>query len=157
MPSPSAARHLAVVDTETGERLDGCPHCEELQGQLEMAESDRKKWAKKYRDAVRDLDAEAREHPLFEDGRRWHALWRDRCRHPRVEYGPEEFWLVLPFLKHKTMSHFIGRAIEGAAFDPYVYTQRNGRTKRCDEWDRIFKNKASFKRFCERAPRERAA
>lgn len=148
--------HLHAVNLETGELVDhDCRNCEDKDLQIGRLLSDISSLKRQITMLESDPDRDAREHELYSEGASWHATWREKCRHPRCEYGPEEFWLILPFLKHKTKRKFIGQAIEGAAFDPHFYRRKNGTVKRCDEWTRIFKKDGShFREFCAKAPKE---
>lgn len=145
----------ALMVDANGEVRGECPSCSDKDLQIGRLLSDISSLKRQITMLESDPDRDAREHELYSEGARWHAIWREKCRHPNCEYGPEEFWLILPFLKHKTKRKFIAVAIEGAAFDPYFYRRKNGTVKRCDEWERIFKKGGGyFREFVAKAPKE---
>jgi hypothetical protein len=81
--------------------------------------------------------------------------WQATCRHPRATWNAERFFLVEPFVK-KHGVEMCKRAVDGAAFDPFVTTRRNGSTKRHDGFDLIFRSVDKFEEFANRAPRKAA-
>ena len=149
------ARHLAVVDTETGEVKDSCPGCATLRDQLAGAERDVRAWRARYANLERDTEAEAREHALWDDAKALFGYWKGKTGHSRSRWTADRFWVVEPLLREYGDA-MCRKAIDGAAFDPYTTTRRNGSVKRHDDWDLIFRNASKLEEFCNRAPREAA-
>ncbi len=89
-------------------------------------------------------------HDLFPVAKRLHDYWRDRCKHPRSKFNVDRFKELLPRLKEHDEA-MCRRAIDGAAFDAYETTRKNGTVKRHDGWELIFRVD-KFEEFANRAP-----
>jgi hypothetical protein len=150
------ARHLHVVDVETGEKLDGCPMCAHLNDQLKGAERDIRSWRARYADATRDREAEARRSRFWPVAQELHSHWRGVCSHPRSKWTADTFWLVEPHLRTYG-EDMCRRAIDGAAYDPFTKKRKNGSLKRFDDWSLIFRDSMHVEDFANRAPRTVAA
>lgn len=144
-------RHLAAVDPDTGEILDRCPGCAERDDQIRGLERDLNAWRLRYADLARDKERDAELSDHWEAANRLMAYWRERCNHPRSRMSVSRFELIEPFLR-KDGEDLCRRAIDGAAYDPFVTTRKNGTQKRHDGWDLIFRDRAKFEEFCNRAP-----
>lgn len=147
------ARHLQVVDPDTGELRDH--HCEECQAkddQIAGLEKDLRSWRARYADLKRDKEQEARDHLLWPRAKRLFDVWRAECRHQRSRWSADRFWLIEPLLREYGMETCV-RAIAGAAYEPWTYERKNGSSKRCDEWERVFANAGRLEDFANRAPR----
>src|SRR5262245_13551736 len=119
------ARHLHIVDVDTGEVLPGCPGCRELADEIKALETEKRSWRTRYQNLARDKEADARRHSLWPEAVELFRYWQERCRHPRSAWDAERFYLVLPFLeRHGTA--MCRRAIDGAVFDPATRERRNG-------------------------------
>lgn len=135
-------RHLHVVDPSTGELLDECPTCNE--------------WARKYNGVLSQLGQLRAQikgdegHELFPAAKRLHDYWRERCKHPRTEFEAEEFKQVRPRLA-KYGEQMVRRAIDGAAYDPWISKRKNGSALRHDSWE-IIMRKGKFEEFVNKAP-----
>lgn len=146
------ARHLHVIDADTGEVVkDGCPNCAVLEDHIAGLERDIRGWTVRYANLKRDKDAEARDHELWPKAYEVFKYWRERCRHPRCKFTPERFALLLPFLNDHG-SEACQRAIDGAAFDPFVTRRKNGSLKRHDGFELVFRDAGKFEEFVNRAP-----
>lgn len=150
------ARHLHIVDAQTGDVLDSCPGCSKLEDQVKGAEKDIRAWRARYADLARDKEAEARKSQYWRPAIEVWDYWRERCSHPKAVWNADRFFLVEPFLKADG-AEMCKRAIDGAAFDPFVTTRRNGSKKRHDGWELIFRDRGKFEEFACRAPRAVAA
>lgn len=147
---------LRVVDASTGELLASCPGCAELEDEIAGLNKDLRAWRSRYAKLARDAERDAREH------RNWAAVaelfdfWRSECKHPRSRLNAERFALAQPYLD-KDGAPMCRRAIQGAAFDPFITHRKNGKPKRHDGWDLIFRSREKFEEFCNRAPEPIAA
>ncbi len=149
-----AARHLHVIDAETGEVVtDGCPGCAQLQDIVAGLERDIRGWTTRYANLKRDKDAEARDHEMWPTAFELFKHWRKVCNHPRCKFTQERFWLLLPFLSEHGPDA-CRRAIDGAAFDPFTTRRKNGTAKRHDGFELIFRDSGKFEEFVNRAPKE---
>jgi hypothetical protein len=117
-------------------------------------------WAYRYAELERDRATEAREHPHWPAGKWLFDHWRRVCRHPRAVWTPDRFWLVESYLSQpkygetlKARVALCRRAINGAAYDPWTVTRKNGTEKRFDEWERIFGGAGKLEEFVNRAPK----
>jgi hypothetical protein len=140
---PQPRPQLRLVDPRTGELTDKCPTCAE--------------WSRKYNGVLSQLgqmraamDAD-RNHELFPDAKRLFDFWKERCNHPRSEFTPERFKECLPHLRDLGEAT-CRRAIEGAAFDCYTTTRKNGTIHRHDGWSLIFRSREKVEDFANRAP-----
>lgn len=151
------ARHLHVVDAETGfvHALDEHPEVQLLRDQLAGAEKEIQAWRTRYAVLKRESDAEARGHDLWPQALELFGIWRVKCKGPksRCAFTPDRFWLVQPYLARHGRE-ICELAIEGAAFDPFCTTRKNGTTNRHNGWPLIFQSQDKFESFVNRAPRE---
>lgn len=154
------ARHLHIVDAETGEQLDGCPSCAVLEDKLKGAERDLNGWRARYAELHRDKWAQAQASKVWPFAVEVFDYWREKCNHPNCEWDLARFTLVEPFLKRtkygKTIEERVAlcrRAIDGYAFDCFVTTRRNGSTRRHDGFDLIFRDASHFEEGVNKAPR----
>jgi hypothetical protein len=146
--------NLRLVNTETGEVHEGgCPDCFERDDVINGLQRDIRGWTARYADLNREKDAEARAHKLWPEAKRLFAVWRERCNHPRARWTPDRFWECFPMLRDDG-GQMCELAIEGAAFDPFETTRKNGSVKRHDDWELIFRDRKHFEDFCNRAPLE---
>jgi hypothetical protein len=149
------APHLHLIDTGTGEVYERCPNCEAMEDQLAGAESNvrsmRGIMAKLKREVAGEVD---RNHALFPDAVALWRYWQERCR-PRStgELTDKRMRHVLPYLRREG-PEACREAIRGAAFDPFMTPQKNGKTRVHNDWDQIFpiQDEGKFESFRERAP-----
>lgn len=138
-----ARPQLRLVNPQTGELTDDCPTCNE--------------WSRKYHGVLSQLGLMRSEaegdtnHELFPVAKRLFDFWKERCNHPRSDFTPERFKECLPHLRDLGQE-VCRRAVEGAAFDPYTTTRKNGSTHRHDGWELIFRSRAKVEDFANRAP-----
>lgn len=150
--SAQSAPHLRVVD-QNGEIHEACPNCQELQNQLDGAEKDIRAWRARYAALRRDKSREAKQHELFPQALRAFEHWQKACNHPRSSFTPDRFWQVLPFLEDEKYGfEIVIRAIDGAAYDPFVTHRKNGSAKRHDDWELVLRNAGKVEEFANRAP-----
>lgn len=153
MPEP--ARHLHLVDVETGEVVDddsiACPLCQDRLDVIAGLTRDVRAEHLRYENLKRDKAAEMRKDPLWPKAVELFSYWKDRCRHPRSTLTPDRFALVEPYLREHGLET-CKRAVDGAAFDPFVTKRKNGTAKRHDGLDLIFRNADKFEEFVNRAP-----
>lgn len=150
-------RPLRLVNPETGEITDeACPNCADLTYKLEEL-------TRKYHGSLSqigrlraDKGREARAHELFPTVKELFDYWRDRCKHPGSKFTPERFWQAVDIVEEYGEAA-CRRAIDGAAYDPWITKRKNGSEKRHDAWDLVFKSSAKMEDFANRAPRSRAA
>lgn len=164
MPEP--ARHLRVVEhDDNGEVIQHtCVECCKHLDQITGLERDIRGWAMRYAELKRDKALEAEEHPCWDAGKWLFDYWRRACKHPRARWSHDRFWLVEPFLVHekwgKTLHARVALcrlAIDGAQFDAFQVSRKNGSRKRFDEFDRLFATTGSFEDFMSRAPADAIA
>lgn len=143
-----------AVDADSGEHV-GCDDCaptiSALQQQVEMLERELQGKRLAIAKLERDKEKEARDHPAYNDIKELHDYYRKACKHPRERFDGKRFWLALP-MWDKDGKATCYKAVEGAAFDPYITSMRNGKQERHDGWDLIFKSRKQFYAFCRRAP-----
>ena len=145
------ARHLHVVDADTGEKLDGCPNCEVLQVQLDGRLRDIRSWTARYNDLSRDKEADAKKDPLWPEAGELFNFWKRMTGHKKSEWSLDRFELVEPFLK-KDGQLLCRIAVVGAAYDPFITRRKNGSLNRHDGFDLIFRNREKFEEMANRAP-----
>lgn len=146
--------HIKVVDTRTGEEMPEHPLCKVLEDQIAGLQRDVRGWASRYAELKRDKAKLARQHEKFPDAETAFKHWQSACNHKRSQLTADRFWLVLPFLENpKYGLKVVMQAIEGAAFDCWQVTRKNGTTKKFDEWERIFDSTGSIEDYANRAPR----
>lgn len=143
---------LRVVD-EQGQVHDGCPGCAEAEQTLVQYEKDMRVLKAKLTRLERDIETECRADPLWAEAEAIHEWWRIACWHPRASFDASDFKLVRPHLKRLGPVGCL-EAIAGAAFEPGTKELQNGRLKRFDDFELIFRDKAKLESFAERVPGE---
>lgn len=142
-----------LVDLETGEQIEECPHCRELEAQITMAERDLRRYRARLTKLERDAERDARAHKLWAQAEAAHNWWAIACDHPGVTFEAEEFNYLLPHLKARDRGLYVVlQAIAGAAYDPACKPQRNGKTKRFNDLELITRTKKHLHDFAGRAP-----
>jgi hypothetical protein len=150
--SAEAARHLRSVDAATGEVLDSCPRCQDLEAQIAGAEKDIRAWRRRYAELARDRERDAKNHPLWDTAAELFGEWKLACRHPRSAWTVDRFETVAPLLEKYGVA-MCRRAIAGAAFDPYRTTRRNGTEQRHDDFSLVFRDAGRLESFANRCPK----
>ncbi len=144
---------LGVVHPETGEVLT-CPACQTREDVIVQLEKENRLHKAKITKLERDDNKSARNDSCWDEAQALFEWWQLACWHPRSTLSAEDFWMVKPHLQKRDGLINCLRAVCGAAFDPYITQQKNGRAKRHDGWDQIFKTKAKMERYEERVPGE---
>lgn len=148
---------LVLVDTETGETLpDGaCPGCEQRDVEIEGLEEAHRSAMAKVRMLRRDKDAEARRDALWPQAVEAFEFYKRETGHARTKWSADRFFLLRPYLMDDGLE-LVKCAIAGAASDPHRASRpnKNGHVETYDSLETIFKNRASFERHVNRAPRE---
>ena len=137
-----------------------CPGCQrrdvlldEKDMIIEELQIDVRRWALRNAALKRERNVPVDDHPLYPDAEICFKEWKSRCNHPRSPFTADRFWLVVPFLENEKYGmRAVMTAISGAAYDPYEVRQKNGKVKKLDGWDYIFKNADTFESFVNRAP-----
>ncbi len=145
-----SARALHLVDPATGEIVEhGCPQCAAKAEVIETAGNK----IRSLKGTITQLLQEAEEgHKAFPNFRRCHDYWKKRCHHPRSSYDIEDFKLWLPLYEKHDLDTCL-RAIDGAAYEPFISTRKNGSKHRHDEWELIHrKGGHKFREFVNKAP-----
>lgn len=152
--------HTALrVINEAGEVISTLERfTQPLEDQINGLQRDIRGWASRYEELKRDKVTAMKQHPRYREAEECFGEWKKRCKHKRSQFTVDRFELVLPFLENdKYGMRTIVKAIEGAAYDPFEVTRRNGTIKRFDEWERIFAGAGSVEDFANRAPRAQMA
>lgn len=146
---------LRLVNADTGEFHDPgtCQECDHKDDVIAGLQRDIRGWAARYAELRRDRELEAKSHALYEPAKDLFGYWKLKCRHGRSRFTAERFELVRPLLE-KYGEGACRKAIEGAAFDPFVTTRKNGSSQRHDSWELIFRDAGKLEDFANRAPRE---
>lgn len=150
--SANPAPHLHVVNSDTGEVLgDGCPTCVRKDDEIAGLQRDIRGWAARWAELKRDKEADARQSRYWPAAVEVFEYWQTVCKHPRSDWGADRFFLIEPFVK-KHGVEMCKRAVDGAAFDPFITTRKNGTKKRHDGWHLIFGAPEKFEECCNKAP-----
>lgn len=169
------ARHLYVVQDRIADENGEIVSPERLLADLQAAETqirmlERERAGQRLRIAQlqRDKAKERDEHPRRADVERCHAYWQRRCNHPRAGLDDATFFAIAALLELRVENgkrrerefswpDDFKRAIDGAAFDPWVTTRKNGSKKRHDDLGLIFRDAAHMREFVAKAPGARPA
>lgn len=141
---------LGVVNPTTGEVIT-CPACQTREDVIVQLEKENRLHKAKITKLERDIEIDARKDPLWDEGEAVHDWYKLAVWKPRRTFDSEDFYILKPHLKREGPIGCL-KAITGAAFDPYVTTLKNGREKANNSWEQIFRNKAKFEGFAEKAP-----
>jgi hypothetical protein len=171
--SAQPARHLRLIDAETGELVQSDVHAEleELRTKFKMSQRDVA--AKNLRIAALEADKarDRLDHPRYQDAVRVARYWWRKCKagNGRVHYmAPTRLDAVLALMDLEelvpvpgkrrrerrpvyTMAHFKA-AIDGAAFDCFETKRRNGSTAKFDDLELICRSAGKFDEFIAKAP-----
>lgn len=148
-----------TIDTATGEVTQECPTCAELaknvarqEAEIAGLQRDIRGWAYRYDQLRRDLEAEAREHDLYDTALDLFAYWREATGRKGCRFSADRFYMVLPYLQKDGVER-CQQAIDGRVADHYTAQRKNGSTIHYHEWERIFgKRRSDFEESCNRAP-----
>lgn len=151
---------LRLVNSDgeiVGEQEAGhCANCRVMEDQIDGLERDVRAWRARFADLARDVEKEAKRHPLYEKAEELFGEWQTLTGHTRAKWSPDRFQVARPFLKSDGYDLCL-LAIQGAAYDPYTKPRTNGSVKRFDDWELVFKSRGKFEEFCNRAPKEALA
>lgn len=143
--------NLQVIDVETGEVPSACPTCQVLKDQLRGAEREIRAWRTRCAKLEVDATAGVKDDPLWQEAVGLFDYWRRKTKHPRSKFTAERFLLARPYLERDGLD-FCKRAVDGAAFDPFVTRRRNGTVKRHDSWELVFRDRGRFEEWVNKAP-----
>lgn len=101
----------------------------------------------------RDVEMECRSDSLWDEAETIHEWWRLATGHFKTSFDAEDFALIRPHLKRLGPVGCL-QAICGAAYEPATRQLKNGREKRFDDFELIFREKAKLESFAERVPGE---
>lgn len=152
------ARHLHVIDGDTGEKLDGCPMCAVKDDEIAGLERALKAEIKRFENLKRDKAKEARESEWWPIGVEVFRCWRrltgeTRGKARTMDFTADRFFLVEPFLSRRNYGPEICvRAVAGIAFDHFSVKRKNGTVRRFDEWERCFEKAAQVEERANAAP-----
>lgn len=149
---PAARSQLKLVD-EHGEIYDECPECRAKEGELGELYRKFKGQSRELAELRRDKEAEARDHKLWPIILQLFGYWQEQTGHKRVKWSPEHFWSALPLVVNWGVGN-CAAAIAGAAHDPWTKETKNGKMEKYDDWETVFKNSGSVRRYINRRPRD---
>jgi hypothetical protein len=149
----SAAPHLRLIDTETGEVQDhtSCPRCAEAIAEAEA-------WERKLLAADREIqrmkadkDAKMRADKLYPEAERLFQEWQEECGHPNSEFGPDRIRLALAALKlYKGEKRvYLSWAILGAKHGAFV----DDKGEKHDRFGLIFRGSEEIEKNANRYAR----
>jgi hypothetical protein len=148
--------NLRVV-TDTGELLDEHPEVIRLQDEIKGLQRALASESRALEQLRRDKAAEAAAHQLWPKALDVYRCWQALTNHPRATWpgrGGDRFWAIEPFLVKKEYGLEVClRAVVGIAYDHYSVKRRNGSWRRFNEWERVFKDTASFEERANAAPK----
>jgi hypothetical protein len=153
-----AARHLRAVDAQTGEVAEDVDvqaliwEIEQLKADLENAERDLRSKRALIKRLQTDAEKERRAYAGREAVERLFDYWREACRHPNSKLTADRFDSVRAALERGYTEEQIRRAIDGAAFDPFITRRRNGTAKRHDDIELICRDGKRLEEFACKAP-----
>jgi hypothetical protein len=156
MSNANPARHLHVIDRDTGETFDECPACATKEVELKGLERDVRTWIKRYDELKRDKELEAREDNLWPMAVRVFQAWQKATGHTRSVFNADRFFLIQPFLKNEKEygPEICLRAVAGIAYDCFSVKRKNGSIRKFDEWERVFKDAAQLEERANAAPKD---
>ncbi len=117
-------------------------------------ERDIRGWTIRYRELKRDKEADARNDPLWPVALEHFNYWKQATGRKGCEWTVERFELIRPYLKRKKHRDYIGRAIDGIAYDHYVSTRRNGTKNHHNGWEVLFRDSGRFEEAVNASPRK---
>lgn len=97
----SAARHLRIVDTETGEVHEegDCANCAEQRAETEVWEKRVLTLERQVKRLLEDKDEKNRQDKLYPAAADLFDEWRTECAHPNARFDPARVRLALSAIK----------------------------------------------------------
>lgn len=97
----TAAPHLRLVDTETGEVQDHgtCPSCAESHAEAETWEKEVLKLKRQVKRLMEDRDAKDRNDKNYPAAAELFEEWQRECNHPNAKFDPARVRLALSAIK----------------------------------------------------------
>jgi hypothetical protein len=97
----SAARHLRIVDTETGEVHEegDCANCADARAEAEIWEKEVLKLKRQVKRLEDDKDEKNRQDKHYPAAASLFDEWRDECNHPKARFDPARIRLALSAIK----------------------------------------------------------
>jgi hypothetical protein len=156
MSGSTPARHLRVIDGDTGEALEEHPELADLRVVIKGLERDVRTWIRRYDELRRDKEQEAREDALWPQAVRVFQAWQQATGHTRSTFNAERFFLIQPFLKNTKQygAEICLRAVAGIAYDCFSVKRKNGSVRKFDEWERVFKDARELEERANAAPKD---
>lgn len=139
---PEGARHLHIVDPQSGEVFDKCPECKERDRELARMRSI-------IVDLRRDKTAEARAHELWPLAMALWEEWKIATGRTRSKWRADRFWQCERFLADD--GFVICRwAVWGIAFRPNEKEIQPGHVEVYNDWKLCFRDSDTFERYAKR-------
>lgn len=169
---PAPLRRLAPIDLDSGEVVSReVAALQERIASLEETVEDLEKDLRVKRGQITKMRKDAAEerwaYVRADDVRRVHSYWQRKLGN-KLALTADRFDAVRGMLEERKYEIADGkarkvpafeypadfkRAIDGAAFDPAVKVLRNGRKRRFDDLELIFRSASHMQSFMDRAPR----
>jgi hypothetical protein len=121
---------------------------EELHRQLSGAEKEIRAWRTRYANLERDVEAEAREDPLWPLALRTFKYWQRAANHPRAEWTAPRFRMIKRLLEQPDGLERALRAISGCLSDDWR------REKHLDLWEHIFESQKALEGCIAKCPKD---
>lgn len=152
---PDSKPNLRLVDTSTGELLEGdaCPTCEYLEKQIAGMDTELRAWRTRHANLKRDKEQEMRGSNLWPLAVAVFRYWQERTGHEGAHFTPDRFELIAAHIK-RDGPEACRQAIDGNLASDWHHkrgtaAKRNGPIH--DDIGTIFGKQDSFERFRELA------
>ena len=134
------ATHLKLIDTDSGEitEADGCPRCEALQRDLELAEKDLATKRRTIKSLQGDKTRARKEYARREEVVDCFNHWAEVTGHSRSKMSDDRFDVIKARLEEGYSVDQVKLAFDGLAAFPYVVNaQRKSEGSRAQKFDDV--------------------
>lgn len=139
-----------VISEESGEVLDECPGCAKLRVENDGKQRDIKAWQGRYAQLAAKIKKKAVDEGHWQLANEVFEFWQIQCKHPNSKFDIDVFEFIYPLVDRYGLEKCY-RAVRGAAYDPYITTNKNGKQVRHDGIDLIFRNGPKLEYYVNKA------
>lgn len=148
---------LRLIDATHGEVLDPANdttalRIAQLEGDLDNLERDLRKARRRIKTLETDKERDRQLYVLRTTVEAIFTDWRQVCKHPNSKLTSERFDAIQARIEDGYTRDQFTLALAGAAFDPFIVKQKNGRVKRFDDIELICRDGRHFEDFANKAP-----
>lgn len=141
-----------AADRQTGELL--CDSCSEHEVHVKGLQGEIKGLMLQVAALKADKNRELTERPYYTYAIELWDHYKQKTSRKRIKFDHARYELIEKFFLQGESLDTIRLAIDGIAYEPNSKMQKNGRLEIYNSWELLFRNRGTFERYCNRAPKE---